>query len=311
MGVLHRVTRLVVFGCASIELCDIGIGQTAQDRHQPSVDASTFSGHAAAAMNRIQQVSSFGTTRSASSASATEPSTVRQLESVGPNSRTWTTTIASSGSTTSARRTSASGNDPSGWMSHGSQHRVQEVASGMSFFDSTTGSYAPSVPAFEFVQDDQGPAFVANRVQHKIRLSADNLNVAGALALTSPDGITLQTTPVAIALYHARSDAFQIVATLTNSSGILAESNRVVYQNAFSGLCCDIEYLLAKGSFSQTVIFRGKFSPLDWGFPDTNSTRVLILSEFYQSQDPEVTTKPLYVENRPCGPRRDGQPGFG
>ena len=91
--------------------------------------------------------------------------------------------------------------------------------------------WAPSDPSFTLTED----AFVATRIQHKVRLGAD-LNTIGTVTVTTRDGITLHSTPVGIGLYDAASGRSAIIAATTNSYGVLVSSNRVVYPNAFSGI---------------------------------------------------------------------------
>src|SRR5581483_8807864 len=182
---------------------------------------------------------------------------------VGPHSRTWT--------------------DPSG-------HQIVDLATGMNFWDGQRWSL--SDPSFQIAPD--GSSVVANQVQHRVRLAAD-LNTAGAVTVVTPDGLTLNSTPVGIALYDAASGNFATIASITNCSGSLVSSNQVVYHNAFAGLCADVVYTLDRGSFQQDVVINGHLNPADYGFP-TNTTRIQILSEFYQPPTPQKIISPIRVE---------------
>ena len=49
-----------------------------------------------------------------------------------------------------------------------------------------------------------------------------------AVTVTTPDGILVQSTPVAIALYDSASGKRAIIGSITNCSGVLVSSNTVV-----------------------------------------------------------------------------------
>src|SRR5205814_3340632 len=99
----------------------------------------------------------------------------------GPNERIWTS------------------GDPD------SDRKVVEIGTGMNFWDGQ--NWVPSDPRFDVTAD----SFVANRLQFKVRLSAD-LNQVGAVSIVTPDGITLNSTPVGIGLYDAASGKSAIIA---------------------------------------------------------------------------------------------------
>jgi len=224
------------------------------------------------------------------------PWLVRQPDDVGPNYKSWR--IDSVPVQVNHSKTSALGQlvftrtNPPG--------RVMEMTTGMHYWDGER--WSATDPRFELTQD----AFVANRVQHKVRLNG-NLNAAGAVTVSMQDGTVLNSTPVGIALYDPQDGRFAVIAAITNSIGMLVGSNQVVYQNAFSGgVCADVVYTLEQGSFEQDVIITGRLSPVDYGFP-TNS-RLQILSEFYEAPQPEKIRRPIYVEQKEDVRKRKASP---
>jgi hypothetical protein len=182
------------------------------------------------------------------------------------------------------------GPDSRTWANAQGGHPIVELVTGMNY--SSNGLWVPSNPSFQISPD--GTAFVANQVQHKVRLAA-NLNAIGTVTITTPDGELLQTTPVGIGLYNAANGDSLIIGAVTNCTGVLVNSNQVVYQNAFSGVSADVVITLNRGSFEQDVVFTGNINPAEWGFP-TNSTRIQILTEFYNSPEPDEIVCPIYVE---------------
>lgn len=178
--------------------------------------------------------------------------------------------------------------------------QVIELATGMNYWDGS--QWLPSDATFELTDD----AFVANRVQHRTRLNAD-LNVIGAVTTTLQDGTTLRSTPIAIALYDPNDGRFAVISTLTNCTGILVESNQVLYPDAFSGgVCASVIYTLQKGSFEQDVVISGRLNPLDYSFP-TNA-QIQIVTEFYDAPQPEKLRRPIYIEEQETVRRRKVSP---
>jgi hypothetical protein len=204
-------------------------------------------------------------------ASASQPNTTGASDSVGPNHRAWTVP------------------DPKG---SGTPKHFVEVATGMNYWDHSSRSWQPSVPFFAPSAD--GSSFIANQVQHNVQLSTD-LYVSGAVKVTMPDGLTISSSPSAIVLFDAASGKSEVVATLTNTVGTQISSNQVVYENAFVGACASIVYTIDRGTFSQDVLFTGKFDVSAFGFP-TNTTRIQILTELYGVPDPDLLVQPVYIE---------------
>jgi hypothetical protein len=180
---------------------------------------------------------------------------------------------------------------------------VTEIATGMNYWDGQ--EWTPSDPSFQVSPD--GTAFVAARIQDPTRLAA-NLNCVGAVTVITPDNVTLSSTPIAIGLYDAASGKSAIVATVTNTTGVLADPQHVVYDRAFvgGGFAAGVVYSLPDtGSFHQDVVFVGfdpGFDPTVWGFAagSTNTLQIQVFTEFYDPPQPQMLTNPIYVEQNPA-----------
>lgn len=169
--------------------------------------------------------------------------------------------------------------------------QMVELATGMNYWDGT--NWSQSVPSFQ--PNSQQGAFVASQVQHVTRVSAD-INVQGAIGLKTPDGQFLSSTPLGIALYDAASGQSLLLATITNTAGVMISSNQVYFDNAFrGGACASVLYTIERDSFSQDIIFSGYLDPAAYGFP-TNTTRIQIITELFQPPTPEILRQPMYVE---------------
>jgi hypothetical protein len=194
----------------------------------------------------------------------TSRTTQLAVVAAGPHERIWSTGDAASG------------------------RRVVELATGMNFWHGQ--SWTLSDPSFAVT----AKGFAAERLQHKVRLSAD-LYTIGAVTVVTPDGITLSSTPLGIGLYDAASGRSALIALTTNCLGVLINDRQVAYQDAFAGICADVVYTIDAGSFRQDVVITGRLDPADYGFP-TNTTRLQIFTEFYNAPEPDRLRRPLRVE---------------
>jgi len=186
------------------------------------------------------------------------------LVGVGPDERIW-----SAGDSQSARR-------------------IVEIGTGLNYWDGQ--NWVPSEPIFEATPN----GFVADRIQHKVRI-LDNLNQPEAVTVITPDGITLHSTPVAIGLYSPESGQSVIIASIKDSTGVLVDDRRVVYEDAFSGaVCADVVYTIDRDSFSQDVVITGRLDPADWGF--SANSLLQIFTEFYEPPEPESVRRPIRIE---------------
>ncbi len=183
--------------------------------------------------------------------------------------------------------------------------QVIEIATGMNYFDKSSQQWLRSDPSF--VPSPDGSSFVAAKLPNQVTLSAD-LNTVAAVTDVTPDGLTLQSTPVAIGLYDAASGKSMIIASLTNSQGVLVDARHVLYPGAMVGglLQADVVYGVPDcGSFHQDVVitkFNGPLDPTVWGLPAsaTNSLRLQIFTEFYGDVPvPSEIMHPIQVETDP------------
>src|SRR5207245_5150548 len=97
--------------------------------------------------------------------------------------------------------------------------------------------------------------FVANRLQYLASISF-NLNTINAVTIITRDGVTVRSTPVAIGLYDSASGASTIIGAITNCSGVMVNSNKVIFEKAFQGISADLVFTLERGSFEQAAVIR-------------------------------------------------------
>ncbi|HEY3855745.1 MAG TPA: hypothetical protein VGO67_15260 [Verrucomicrobiae bacterium] len=193
------------------------------------------------------------------------------------------------------------GPDSRVWKSSTGQS-VTAIGTGMNYWDGQKWNL--SDPSFSVSAD--GNSFIAQKLQAPTQLAA-NIATQGSVSVVTPDGILLRSTPLAIGLYDARSGKSVILASVTNSTGVLVDPQHVVYAHAFvgGGLDAGIVYSLPDtGSFHQDVVFTGfdpNFDPTDWGFAAnaTNTLQLEIFTEFFTPPQPQTLQRSLYVEQNP------------
>jgi hypothetical protein len=196
------------------------------------------------------------------------------LSEIGPDFEIW---ASPSNSLAPARHSVGATNDHPA-----SRGQVVKMATGMNFWNGSR--WAGSEAGFH--PNVTGDAFVADRVQHRTRLTAE-LNTMGAVTVTLPDGSgELHSTPVAIGLYDPATGRAAILASITNSTAMLINSNRVVFPDAFreNGICASILYTIKNGSFAQDVVITGHFDPNDYGFPA--ESQIQVFTEVYDDVQP-------------------------
>jgi hypothetical protein len=209
---------------------------------------------------------------------------------------------ASAGGNTNAYKISQIGPHSCVWQNSAGQS-VTSIATGMNY--SPDGEHwLPSDNSFAISQD--GMAFVAEKIQHQTRIAA-NINTSAAVTVTTPNGVTLRSTPIAIGLFDPVSGKSVVVAEITNSSGVLVDAQHLVFSHAFvgGGFDASVVYSLPDvGSFHQDVIFTGfdrNFDPTAWGFAAASAKQlqIQIFTEFYDVPQPQFVERPLYVEQNP------------
>ena len=169
--------------------------------------------------------------------------------------------------------------------------RVEEIATGMNYWDGE--KWTESQASFDVTPD----AFVAPRLQYIVSIG-HQINAPNAINILTRDGITIRSTPVALALYDRASGASVIIGAITNSIGVLVSSNKVVFENAFHGpVAADLVYTIEKGTFEQDAVIRTRIDPADYNFP-RDTTCIQVLTEIFEAPVPEKIRRPLYVEER-------------
>jgi hypothetical protein len=161
------------------------------------------------------------------------------------------------------------------------KHGYTELATGLNY--QVNGQWVPSKQEIDILSD--GTA-VANQGPHTVTFPGDIAQ--DVITLTTPDGLKLETRP--IALSYDDSSNTVLIAVLTNSPGYLVGTNQVIYPNAFSGLRADLLYTYTRAGFEQNIVLEEQ-PPLPAFFGlNPQTSRLQVLTEFFNPPTPNVTT---------------------
>ena len=174
------------------------------------------------------------------------------------------------------------------------------LAAGLHYWHEGEGQWFESREEIEIV--DGGA--VARHGAHQAAFAA-NLNVAGAIALTTPEGHLLRSHVLGLAYTDVAMGKSILIGGIQDSVGSV-QGNQVHYADAFDGpFRADVRYTYAKSGLEQDVVLvQQPPAPEDYGL-DERTTRLEIWTEFLQPPAPERTKRPLKFS-----PRRDGQPAI-
>jgi len=179
------------------------------------------------------------------------------------------------------------------------KHHYVECRTGLNYL--SNGQWTESQEEINILPDGSAEAIQG---QHQAYFPSDIYE--GLIRLVAPDGAILESRPIGIS-YDDGSNTVMI-AELTNSVGVVVNSNEVIYANAFTGFDADLKFSYTRSGFSQEVILREQpVAPAAVGLnPDT--TRIQVLTEFFNPPQPTVTTT---VQSTSAGDLTDDTLNFG
>ncbi len=112
----------------------------------------------------------------------------------------------------------------------------------------------------------------------------------GAVNLTTADGKQLLSTVYGLAYSDTASGSNVMLATIPSCTGTIVGANVLVYSNAFNGLTADLEFTYRRSGMSQDIVLRQQpLPPSAYGL-NPASTRLQVLTEFYNAPAPVKTT---------------------
>ena len=169
-------------------------------------------------------------------------------------------------------------------------HKYTELATGLNFL--RNGKWIPCNAEIDILPN--GTAAATNG-QHKAYFPGDIAR--GVINLLTPDGKDLQSRP--ICLCYDDGNHTVVIAVLTNSVGEVVGRNEVVYPDAFQGASASMVYHYTRAGFEQDVLLQGRLpSPSSFGL-DPGTTRLQMLTEFFDTNNPAGVENGVDVLSRP------------
>src|SRR5207248_5785778 len=136
---------------------------------------------------------------------------------------------------------------------------------------------------------------VARQGQHTV-FFAPNINTAGAIDLTSPEGKHIRSHVMGIGYFDSATGEMAVVGEIKDSIGQLVAANQIVYPDAFTGIKADIRYTYTVAGFEQEIILQeAPASPLLYGQNGLNpaTTKLEIYTEFLDPPQPGLEQRIL------------------
>lgn len=140
----------------------------------------------------------------------------------------------------------------------------------------------------------QGDVAVASKGPHKVKF-APNLNSAGAIEVTTPDGKTVRSHVLGLSYDDPVTGKAVVIAEVKDCVGKVIPPNQVIYEDAFTdGIKADVRLTYKKSGIEQDVILRAQPPvPEVYGL-NSSSARLQVLTEFL---DAPVVRKKAGIES--------------
>jgi hypothetical protein len=163
-------------------------------------------------------------------------------------------------------------------------HGYTEIATGLHY--QKNGQWLDSQEQISILPN--GTAVAING-QHQAYFPGDIYN--GQIKLVTPDGKQLYSQPLCLTFFDGTNSV--VIAELTNSLGLVAGNNQVIYPNAFTGFSADLRYTYTKAGFEQDVILHEQPpTPESLGL-NAATARLEMLTEFFNPPPPAIQSSVL------------------
>jgi len=164
------------------------------------------------------------------------------------------------------------------------KHQYTELASGLNYW--SNGQWMESKEEINLLA--QGGA-AATQGQYQVYFPG---NIGqGKIEMMTSDGRQFYSAPLGLSYFDGTNSI--MIAEITNSVGELVAPNQVLYPNAFVGFNADLLYTYKKDGFEQDVILRTQPPTPEACGLNPATTRLQVLTEFFNSPQPAITETPL------------------
>lgn len=165
-------------------------------------------------------------------------------------------------------------------------HTYTELATGLNYRDAQ-GNWQETKEEFETV-----PGWaVARKGPHKVAL-AYNLNTAGAVAITMPDGQVMRGQVLGLSYLDPGTGQSVLLADLKDCVGKVISPNQVLYEDAFTDVKADVRFTYTKAGIEQDIILREQLPDPGLIGMKPATTRIAVMTEFI-NPPAGTTSRPL------------------
>lgn len=138
----------------------------------------------------------------------------------------------------------------------------------------------------------------ATKGQHQVYFPPDIYE--GVIETVTADGKRLKSRPLGISYFDGSNSV--LIAELTNSVGqVLPSGNQVIYTNCFTDFAADLICTYRKSGFESDLVFRGQPpGPEEFGL-NPHTSRLQLLTEFFDTPEPEQIDQFINRADREAG----------
>lgn len=185
-------------------------------------------------------------------------------------------------------------------------NRYTVLSPGMHFLEN--GEWQESEVRFEALP---GGGWAALRGSHQVVVS-ENLQVAGAIQVTSAEGVRWRSTPLQLLLHDTRSGQSAVLGELQASFGEQVEANVILFRNAFRWFSVDVRVVYRADGVECDVILRARLPRPEFLALDPLFTDLLVQTEVFDVQPTALEAKERMVfRGDSLEVREDSQVEFG
>ena len=172
--------------------------------------------------------------------------------------------------------------DPMGFQEH------TEMEAGAHYWSARHGRWRRSKAEIEIIDGIGG----ARQGQQKV-LFAPDLTEEGSIDISTPDGKRLKATVIGLAYVDASSGKDLILGKVRSTRGEVVGRNQMIYRDAFEGVEADVVYTYRKSGLEQEIVLRAKIPSPDQVGLDPESTRLEVMTEWFDVPEPIVLSQSL------------------
>jgi len=164
-------------------------------------------------------------------------------------------------------------------------HHYTELATGLNYLKD--GQWVTARAQINLLPDGRA---AATQGQHQTYFPADIYS--GQIESVPPDGEHLRSRPIGLTYGDGSNTVF--IAELKDATGFLVGSNQIIYPDAFNGCPADLRYTYTLAGLEQDVILRGQPPRPETLGLNPQTTRLQVLTEFFDTPEPAVTAQPSH-----------------